>query len=520
MKIKELLPKIGIYVVLTLLVLMLTTFAIGALFATGLFENEYINSLENVTYKFDNVPLNLLFLIVGASIIYGITKLIKNIKPKNIFIVILIIFIILSIAWIMFSKTPLKADQRIAEEVARKLISGDNTVYLKGSYMDYHPLQTSIVMFIEIIYRIAGQANPIIIKFLNVIFSSIMFLYLYKITDILFKKDRTKKIVSLLMIGCLPLIFWTTFVYGNIVGLMLGIIAIFYTLKYIEQKKMKYLIFMGIAIILSIILKSNYQIYLIGIVITLLLELFKKLEIKIIAVICCVLCLFAISNKVIVKIMEEKIGYEISDGIPMIAYIEMGLSKPYDRAAGWYNAKTDVEKIYRESEFDTEKASDGSKKRVIQRLEEMIKEPKETIIFFADKVASTWIEPTYQSIWINEPAEFVTENEDYFYNNKILISIYQGKAKKLIVKYLDIYQILVYSFVTIYVILNRKKITNKEACMLIIFIGGVFFHMIWETKSLYAIPFFILLLPYCAEGLEQIFTKVEEKIKKEKSKGE
>lgn len=277
---------------------------------------------------------------------------------------------------------------------------------------------------------------------------------------------------------------------------------------------------MSIAIILSVIIKSNYQIYMIGIIITLLLELFKKIDIKIVVTVIAILGIFIISNKVIIKLMEQRLGNEINGGIPMISYIDMGLAKPFDRASGWYNAKVDVEKIYRENEFDTKRASESSKESLKNRLIEMAKEPKETLIFFADKTASTWIEPTYQSIWINEPAEMVTENPEYYTNNKILISIYQGKLNKILVKYLDIFQIIIYSFSTIYIIMNFKKITNKEACMLIIFFGGVLFHIMWETKSLYAIPYYILLFPYCAKGLEEIFTKVEKYKNKCKIKGE
>lgn len=521
MKLKEIIPKLGINVVLILIIIILAIFATGALICTGVFSNEYINSLENITYKFDNIIVNLILIVIATFIIYIISKIFAKIKPKYVLIGAIAIYALISISWILFSKAPLRADQQIVENVARNLIQGNFIDFNKGMYMGYHPLQISIVVFIEAIYRIAGNfANPIIIKFLNVIFQIIAFIYIYKITGLLFKSETVQKTVIVLLLGCFVFMLWTTLVYGNILGLMLGIIAIYYTLKYLEEKKFKYLIFMSIAIILSVIIKSNYQIYMIGIIITLLLELFKKIDIKIVVTVIAILGIFIISNKVIIKLMEQRLGNEINGGIPMISYIDMGLAKPFDRASGWYNAKVDVEKIYRENEFDTKRASESSKESLKNRLIEMAKEPKETLIFFADKTASTWIEPTYQSIWINEPAEMVTENPEYYTNNKILISIYQGKLNKILVKYLDIFQIIIYSFSTIYIIMNFKKITNKEVCMLIIFFGGVLFHIMWETKSLYAIPYYILLFPYCAKGLEEIFTKVEKYKNKCKIKGE
>lgn len=521
MKIKERIPKLGISTVLILVIVILITFAIGAIVCTGIFENEYINSLENVIYKFDNIIVNMVLLVISILIIYIISKISKKVKPKYFLIGAIAIYLVISVVWILFSKTPLRADQKMVENVARNFIQGDFVDFNKGMYMDYHPLQTSIVVFIELIYRIAGNfANPIIIKMLNVIFQIIAFIYIYKITGLLFKSETAQKIVTILLLGCLIFTFWTTFVYGNIIGLMLGVIAIYYTLKYLEDKKLKYLIYTAITITLSVIIKSNYQIYMIGIIITLLLDLFKKVDVKIIVTIMAILSIFVLSNKIIVKSMEFRLGHEISDGIPMISYIDMGLAKPVDRASGWYNAKVDVEKIYRENDYDNKKASISSKESLKNRLKEMASEPKETLIFFADKIASTWIEPTYQTIWINEPAEMVKESPEYYMNNKILISIYQGKLNKIIIKYLDIFQIIIYSFSAIYIITNLKKMTNREACMLIIFFGGVLFHIMWETKSMYAIPYYILLFPYCAVGLEKIFTKVEKYKNKWKTEGE
>lgn len=521
MKLKEKILKFGINIVLILVIIMLLVFAIGALLCTGVFTNEYTNSLENVTYKFDNIIINSILIVIAVFILYIISKIFNKVKPKCLLIGAITIYILIATTWILFSKAPLRADQKMVENIARNFIQGNFIDFNQGMYMDYHPLQISIVVFIELIYRIAGSfANPIIIQVINVIFQAIAFIYIYKITGVLFKNETIQKIVIILLLGCLVFTLWTTFVYGNIIGLMLGVMAIYYTLKYLEEKKTKDLIFTTITIILAVILKSNYQVYMIGIIIALVLDLFKKIDMKIISTIIIILSILAISNKAIVKIMGLRVGHEISDGIPMISYIDMGLAKPVDRASGWYNAKVDVEKIYRENGFNTKKANEASKESLKNRITEMRKEPKETLMFFADKTASTWIEPTYQSIWINEPAEMVTENSEYYANNKILISIYQGKLNKIIIKYLDIFQIIIYSFSAIYIILNLKKMTNKEACMLIIFFGGVLFHIMWETKSLYAIPYYILLFPYCASGLEKIFVKIENCKNRSKLEGE
>jgi len=38
----------------------------------------------------------------------------------------------------------------------------------------------------------------------------------------------------------------------------------------------------------------------------------------------------------------------------------------------------------------------------------------------------------------------------------------------------------------------------------LIFIGGLAFHLIWETKAIYVIQYYYLLLPYAADGITKL----------------
>ena len=65
---------------------------------------------------------------------------------------------------------------------------------------------------------------------------------------------------------------------------------------------------------------------------------------------------------------------------------------------------------------------------------------------------------------------------------------------------------------TIYFIKNVKTIDYKQSLLILIFFGGFLFQIFWEAKSLYTIIFTILLLPYAAKELEDIFKIIDEKI--------
>ena len=75
-------------------------------------------------------------------------------------------------------------------------------------------------------------------------------------------------------------VFFNVHVYGNIVGLSFGLIALYFTLQYLENKKPYNFLIIGISIAISILLKSNYNIFLCGIVLTLALEFFKDKKLR------------------------------------------------------------------------------------------------------------------------------------------------------------------------------------------------------------------------------------------------
>ena len=499
-------------------VLILLTLGISAIVKTAYFNNTYNEYNEKIYYKNDNIAINIFLTLISIIVIYALYKIFFKIKNKYLLFAVILIYAVLSVIWVIVSKTPLRADQKVIQDIATQFIDGNLGTLDPGQYLCYHPLQLGIIYFLEIIYRIFSSTNPIIFKMLNIIFSTIAMIYIYKISYIIFKNDKVQKILLILLCGNFIMIFFNVYVYGNIIGFMLGLIAIYYTLKYTENKKVRYLAISTISIVTAIALKSNYQIYLIGIIIILLLETFKKFDYKSIIAIFAMIILMTVVNKGIIKFTEFRYGKEINEGIPMISYIQMGMAEKVDRAAGWYNAVVNVEAIFRNNDFDEEKTSEYSKTEITKRLNQMLNNPKDAIVYYGDKILSTWIEPAFQTIWINEPQEEIEKVNDYISDKNILISLYDGTANKIIMKYFDIYDIIIFIFAATYLVINFKKINIKEISLMIIFFGGFAFHILWETKSIYAIPFFELLIPYASHGIMDVIQIIETKIKKKKRK--
>jgi len=69
---------------------------------------------------------------------------------------------------------------------------------------------------------------------------------------------------------------------------------------------------------------------------------------------------------------------------------------------------------------------------------------------------------------------------------------------------------------------NRKNISLELIFLVTIFIGGFSFHILWEAKSRYIIPYILVLIPIASISIDQmkikeIMQKIVEKYKKEKT---
>ena len=122
--------------------------------------------------------------------------------------------------------------------------------------------------------------------------------------------------------------------------------------------------------------------------------------------------------------------------------------------------------------------------------------------FFYKKILSTWLEPTFQSIWTGPLTE-----RGYKQNSRILRSIYEENSGYYFLNsFGKVFTVSIYLLTLIAVInyIFNKKFSVVELITIIFFLGGFFFHVLWETKSQYVFIYVLLLIPTAANGLVKI----------------
>ena len=144
------------------------------------------------------------------------------------------------------------------------------------------------------------------------------------------------------------------------------------------------------------------------------------------------------------------------------------------RGNGWYK-----EEIGEYALKNPEKAKDEYPDKIKERVTYLAENPGYTFQFYTDKIASMWAENTYTTVCSN-----LSKENDPLENLSRPLEFYQ-KAILLIITICSL----------IVLIQNRKNLSLEVLFLITIFIGGFAFHILWEAKSRYIIPYIIVLMP-------------------------
>ena len=293
--------------------------------------------------------------------------------------------------------------------------------------------------------------------------------------------------VNLVLLMLLSLTFFTlpmlsTFVYGDIPSIAFSLISIYFMMKYTETKKIKYSVFSALCIAIAYMLRMNSLIFIIATIIYLGLNFLKdfskniwKKNVLEIGIVVMYIVIALLPSTIVKNYYMNKYDINKDEGYPIQSFLLFAMSEG-PRSNGWYN-----EDIAEPALQNTDKIDEIKKdytEKLKERITYLLENPKYTFDFYTKKVTSMWAENTYSAVRNN----FL--NSDFF---------------EKIINYLTFYQkiLLVLSSVSSLIVLiqNRKNLSLNLIFLITIFIGGFMFHILWEAKSRYIIPYVIVLLP-------------------------
>ena len=507
--------RISIEKICTNIFCVLTILVFALLFWLSLkssWVNDWDLMSEHVSRVRDSVPGNLLWLLgvlLAGCLLYGLGKhFLNKINMDIIAVVVSLLALAYSIYWVGASNTAPQADQLMICSFAEAFNLGDVSGLSKGAYIAINPQQLGLLSFIRVLYRLWGAGNYRAFQYFNASMIPVLIFSGYQIVKRLSRASKTAgAIYLLLMAACVPLYCYVPFVYGEISSTAMVMLAAWMFLAYQEQtegKKWKdilRLVIMSLAMGSAVLFRQNALIFFIAFLVVIVVRLFHKESRKRILLSACGLLAGVLLFQGALRVIYNPLTPEDSHGMPAILYITMGVNDDNGRAGwhNWYNMVT-----FAENDHDVQKASAAAWKDLGGFAEKCLEEPDYAVDFYYRKVSSQWNVPMYQCLAMNNL--IVGEQSDLAEN------VYFGKLRPWIEKEMNIYQLLVYGSVLVLLVFVGRKQKITYHLLLVGVFGGFLFSLLWETKSRYVFPYFIMMIPHAALGLHFCIVWLADKI--------
>ncbi|MBO5521649.1 MAG: hypothetical protein J5973_08250 [Eubacterium sp.] len=417
-------------------------------------------------------------------------KSINNIRlrEKPLFLFFAAALFIVCIYLIHNSSEQLWSDPYMINKYMPEFLKGDFSGFSDGKYFSYNPNLAGFAMYEMLLTRICNRVH--FLYFANLITVELILWFQWRISQLIYPKSENMRIVIIVASFLfLPLPLHLFFVYGTLPGYLFAQISIWFYYRWLSLSDCKYnalnLFFSALTLTISCILKQNFYILMIALVIHGSWYLICCEKKKMIPKMLILLILPIIGSSLFMNVFKQRSGIEIGTGEPVVLYIAMGLqeneSNPLDN--GWYNGYNF--ETYQKNNYDEELSAQEGKAYINMRLRELM-DPAVLTKFLIPKLASTWADPTFESVYLG-PSEFSVGKSE----NGIIGSIYGGdRLYHVIEGFMKFYTIVFYLAVLFHSIEEIRSHTirgsDKKALLVCVYlIGGFLFHMISETKSSY-----------------------------------
>jgi len=410
---------------------------------------------------------------------------------KNTFVVLSIIE---CIVFVFITRMYPTDDQETLINAVEQFKNGNYSGWASGEYFSMWPHQNGLVLFIVLLSYILPKYYVLAFQLLNCI--AVGGIYYY--TDKILEKEGIGKFSRLVVLISyfvfFPFRMYVTFVYGTILGLFFSVIAIYMCIKYLKDGQIKNAILSGIYCSLSSIAKSNYSIFIIGIVIFIVLYILKNKSYRKLSLIAIIGAIYFILSFSVKTTMHSITGEDVNKGMSSFSYFAMGLHENVYRGPGWRD-ETHIEK------YKAGLNNEGEEKRLaVEDLKNSISNFKSgernLWDFLGRKESSIWSNPSFQGQWINVRNDYQTKTGSFA---EWLLSI---KTTLKLLPLIDLFLVIIYLGNLLYILLTIKNHNFDIVAVLfnIIFLGGVIIHTIWEAKAQYSLPYFMMLIPYGVIG--------------------
>lgn len=364
------------------------------------------------------------------------------------------------------------------------------------AYFVNFPYQFGLIQIIHCLIMLFHDETMVMIAFrlLNlislIVIGNILLCFTQKLTD----NRGTYPFIFIYSLFFVPFLL-VTFVYGDLIGLTFALLAIwFYQYSINHNHQDIFVVCSVVSLVFAIYFRLNSSIF--GLALT-IYALFTQPSFKSRLGVGFLYLFITVFSMNLGTIILETIYHVETFDIPMVARLTMGLDANGAglREPGWYNGYiiTLTDQYGNNTSAITTQALSDLK----QSVSTFISHPSLTVNFFFRKFASMFTLTDFEGFSMN----FITyENTWEFFGNTIHGSYFIFWFNQLS----RIAFTLICIGSTITSIKQVKKQPDLSWLLLLTILGGISYHMLFEAKSRYVIPYVLLMIPLAIQGIESI----------------
>ena len=405
--------------------------------------------------------------------------------------------VLLAALWVSQTWSAPLADAQMTQHAAEIIHQDFYTLYEPGEYMYFYPHQSGLVLLHWALQFIAPDDTKLFLV-LNVLSYGTILLCLGALAKVIGMGEVGALAVTWVGILFYPLAMYTVFVYGTLPGLAFSLIGLLLVMEYCEKGKLWRCLLGAVSLGIAIALKSNYQIFAVG---AMLYALYNALRYRkrCWLLLLLLLAAFLAGSKLPVLLLEHLTGYPLRNGLPHIGWICMGLQTGGELGPGWYNDY--LRTGYYSVEGDTQAHLALIRGDLQRILTHFLQAPRDAIVFFMEKNATQWNDPTFQGLWINQILAKYNETSLPRFAEALL----SPACQNLLTRLGSYFTTLIYGGLLLWAwIPSSEKRHSGEDLLAVIFVGGFVFHTFWEAKSQYTMPYFATILPLAMQGYRRL----------------
>ena len=467
----------------------------------NIFSVREISDLDSLRYiELANIPLVLISVIAVLCLgVFIFKKFASRSIPERAEKVIVFLIFFSCLIWAVGSSSIIPMYDRLQVQQAVYGLNWDEyEKFATGGYFWVCPNNGSITLVYYLISLATGSYNYLLLMLINACMLPVIYDDLAQIAGMLGAGRKVKCLILISGILFAPSCALTAYIYGTVPGLFLAVKALKLVMQFRAEGHLRKGITGCILAALAVFLKYNYVIFLIAICIYLVFCFIKDKNKNLLISAGAGIAVIAVLMLSLPFMVKMVTGYKLNEGAPSVSFVAMGMQEPY----GMYNGYNNV--TYESLGYDSSKEAEIAGEFIKGRLGEFVSDPAYAASFYTKKVGAQWADPTFDYIMSISERLYSSDTAPSFF-----WKITRPSFVKVISDITKIFLIFIFLGAASFAATFRRKENSYEAgLMLMTFVGGFLFHLIWESGSSYALPYFMTIIPIGIMGLKDLIAGI------------